>query len=454
MRLFSSRNPAVKIRGIHFDLKGLPPAPSRFVELLDILAAARINCVLVEWEDQYPWWTHPDIRNESAYSEKCVREFLARAKALKIEVIPLVQCYGHLENVLRKPRFIGMRELPDHPADLCPFNPDSQKLIITLIDDVLRTHEGKIKRFHLGGDEARTLGSCPKCKAFIEKRGKAALYLRHVGPLLDHLRERGLRPILWDDMMREWPMKALRELSARAELMCWSYGAEPFRWLKREYLGRFAKAGVTLWGASAFKGGDGPCRDVPDLRNRAANEVAWAREAQKRKMEGVIATGWSRYSTFTAPCEGIEASLDSLVLAGAAMWDGMLPKDAVDQAHRLLCTGKLKRIAGDRFLRCLEASQKMEKWKQEFAARMESYQAMAFIVGESDRANVEWAHRAFARMEQWMHQGEEIACEWIAAHKGLVPDIWLERCAESRQIVLRKITKMLVAEGRAKTPER
>jgi hypothetical protein len=424
------------------------------VELLDILAAARINCVLVEWEDQYPWSTYPEIRNETAYSEKTVRQFLARAKALKIEVIPLVQCYGHLENVLSKPRLIGLRELPDHPADLCPFHPDSQKLILGLIDDVLKTHEGRIRRFHLGGDEARTLGSCPKCKAFVEKYGKAALYLQHVAPFLKHLNQRGLRPILWDDMMREWPMDALRDLSADAELMCWSYGSDPFKWLKKEFPGRFMKAGVTLWGASAFKGGDGPRLDVPNLANRMSNEVAWAKEAQRRKMAGVVATGWSRYSTFTVPCEGIEASLDSLVLAGAALWDGWLPKDAVAQARKLLCSGKMKKAAGERFLRCLDASQKMEKWKADFAARMESYQAMAFIAGEPDRANVEWAHRTCARMEEWMHQGEELGCAWIAAHKGLVPDVWLARCAESRQIVLRNITKMLVSEGRARTPEK
>lgn len=454
MRIFSSSKPAVRVRGVHLDLKGLPPTAKRFVELLDIMAAARINCVLVEWEDQYPWPSYPEIRNETAYSAKTVREFLARAKALRIEVIPLVQCYGHLENVLSKPRLIGMRELADHPADLCPCHPDSQKLILALIDDVLRTHEGEIKRFHLGGDEARTLGSCPKCRAIVEKHGRAQLYLQHVGPFLAHLRNRGLRPILWDDMMREWPMDALRDLGAKAELMCWSYGRNPFKWFRKKYLGRFMKAGVTLWGASAFKGGDGPRLDVPNPENRMANEVAWATEAQKRDMAGIVATGWSRYSTFTVPCEGIEASLDSLVLAGAAMWDGKLPKDAVEQARNLLCAGKIKKLAGERFIRCLDASQKMEKWKQEFAARMESYQAMAFVAGEPDRANVEWAHRTCARMEEWMHQGEELACEWISAHKGLVPDVWLKRCAESRQIILRRITKMLVTEGRARMPEK
>ncbi|HXK44545.1 MAG TPA: hypothetical protein PL060_01235, partial [bacterium] len=66
---FVRSTPAITIRGIHLDLKGLPPTPSRLVELLELCAEARINCVLVEWEDMYPWKTYPELQNDTAYSE-------------------------------------------------------------------------------------------------------------------------------------------------------------------------------------------------------------------------------------------------------------------------------------------------------------------------------------------------------------------------------------------------
>ena len=69
----------------------------------------------------------------------------------------------------------------------------------------------------------------------------------------------------------EKSLAALKKLSAKADLMAWSYAADPFAGLKRSTLDRFKSAGVRVWGASAFKGGDGPLVDLPDVTARARN---------------------------------------------------------------------------------------------------------------------------------------------------------------------------------------
>lgn len=322
MPFFENQEPAAEIRGVHLDLKGLPPTPERLLELLELFAAVRLNCVLVEWEDAYPWQTYPELRSQTAYSLDFVLEFLNCARRLGLSVIPLVQSLGHLENVLSKERFSHLRELPNDVGELCPSKPEGREVLFHMIEDVLTTHHGLITHFHLGGDEAWSMGSCLQCRAFVAERGKASLYHEHVAPLLEVLGKRGIRPILWDDMMRHWPEDELQRIAPHSDLMAWSYAPDPFQRLGKEVLDRYAEAGIIIWGASAFKGADGPFVDLPDVERRAANLMAWAEEAGRRPLAGLIATGWSRYNAFLAPCEGLESSLDCLVLAGASMWDG------------------------------------------------------------------------------------------------------------------------------------
>lgn len=444
MSLFNSaKKPAVPIRGIHFDLKGVPPTPKRLLELLEIMSAAKLNCALMEWEDTYPWSKYPELRNETAYSKATVNKFFKRAEELSIQVIPLVQCYGHMENVLIQKRFKHLREVEDNPSELCPCKPESGKLIMDMIEDVLKTHHGRITHFHLGGDEAWAMGTCPECHKIVEKHGKAHLYLQHVTPMLEALNEKGITPILWDDMMREWPAAALQDLAEKAQLMCWSYGDNPFKWLKRKYLTNFQKAGIGVWGGSAFKGADGSRADVPNIERRSKNMLAWAKEASKRDMVGVVATGWSRYNTLVAPCETMEAALDALVIGGAAMWNGELPKDYAEQAQKMLATGKLKELAGDRFNRCQEASRRMSEWKGKLGGMIDVLQRPCAWTGEPERSSPHYEKKTMNQWRRYIDEGEEIGKEWIKAHSGLIPRVWLERYVESRLILPRRITDLI-----------
>lgn len=430
--LFQRNKPTIQVRGIHLDLKGIPSTPRRLIQLLDLLAAVRINCVLVEWEDTYPWERYPELKCETAYSRRIVKEFLSRARALSIEVIPLIQSLGHMENVLSRKHFAQLRERSDNVAELCPSKIKGRNVILKMIEDILKTHRGTIRYFHLGGDEAFTMGSCSKCKKVVDKKGRDHLYLQHVLPLLEVLQKKGLRPILWDDMMRDWPLGSLRELSSKTDLMCWSYSANPFKWLSKRVLNRYAKAGITIWGASAFKGADGTMLDLPDLNNRASNMLAWTREAERRNLTGVIATGWSRYSSFMSPCEGLESSLDSLVVAGACMWNGSLPEDFAALASKFLNTRQLKEIAGESFFRCKKASQDLSDWRHKCRDYQQRTLSLSHVAGEPRRRNAYEEKKAFTALDDCLAQGKKYGQEWMKAHSGLVADIWLERYVNSR----------------------
>ena len=431
--LFSRRKPVASRRGIHFDLKGTPPTPRRQMELLELAGAARLNFALLEWEDTYCWSAFPELRNETAFSEKHVRAFLRRAADLKISIIPLVQCFGHMENVLSRPRFRRFREISDNPADLCPLKPGGRNVVIRMIDDILRTHGGRITHFHLGGDEAGTIGSCPDCRKYVRRHGKAALYLQHVEPILDHLNQKGIRPILWDDMMREWDSGDLRRIAAQADLMVWSYEREPFHLVKREMLDRYARAGVRIWAGACFKG-DKLAADLPDFQARSENLLSWAREARSRPMEGIIATGWGRFATLMVPSETIETALDLLLLAGMVFWDGVLPDDPAAAARAHLRGAGLP--AGRKFDRCLKAATALRDWRQSVTHSLDWADAFAQFSGEPDRVS----ERNLSRkgFDDLLAQGGRVGEKFLAAHRGLVPDVWLERYVLSRILPLRR----------------
>ena len=61
---------------------------------------------------------------------------LATAKSQNLEVIPLVQTFGHLEYVLKMEKFADIRENPDVPQAICPSRNESLRLVETLIDQV------------------------------------------------------------------------------------------------------------------------------------------------------------------------------------------------------------------------------------------------------------------------------------------------------------------------------
>jgi len=310
--------PVIPIRGVHLDLKGLPPTPSRLLTLLDLFAAARFNCVLVEWEDAFPWTCDPRFRSETAYTTDDVGAFHRRAAELGLKTIPLVQSLGHMETPLRIDDYAPLRELPNRIDGLNPLAAGARDLVERMVDDVLE-RSGSITHFHLGGDEAFTFGRHPETRAFIARHGKASLYLHHVRPILQSLSARGIRPILWHDMMREWDDAALAELAALADLMVWVYQGMPDEAL----IERFQRAGVTVWGASAYKGADSRGdAELPDIFRRTANALAWADVAARRQLAGIVATGWSRYQTTRVQCEPIDGALDSLVRTASIFHDG------------------------------------------------------------------------------------------------------------------------------------
>lgn len=324
---------AIRWRGIHLDLKGAPLPIDALIDEIGQMATWGINLLLVEYEDSFPYTFDRAVPAPTAYSPADVGRIVSTCKSLNVEIVPLVQTFGHLEFVLKHSRYAHLAQTAGSITSVDPTLPESRDLVLRMIDELLAAHPDS-RWLHLGGDEVWDLGEGERSKVRAAQVGKDGLYLEHMTPIIEHVRGRGLRPILWDDMMRHWPMDSLRKLAPKTDLMSWSYGADPFEWIRREPLDHFQSAGIHLWAGAAFKGADGIAADLPNDRVRMSNMEHWARCVVEHNWEGMVATGWSRYSGTTTYCELWQAAPMALYLAAEVMRKGAYEPGDWDTACR------------------------------------------------------------------------------------------------------------------------
>jgi len=450
-QLFRAATPVVGIRAVHLDLKGTPPTFERLGGLLELFAACRYNAVLVEWEDTFPWTVDERFRCETAYTPEQVGQFHERAERLGLEIIPLVQCLGHMETPLSVPGYEALREAPHQAGVLNPLAPGARELVEKMVEDVLSL-AGPLRHFHLGGDEAWTFGTHPDTKAYVAEHGKGALYLHHVEPILDLLTGRGIRPILWHDMMQQWDGQALERLAAKADLCVWGYRGHPDRTTghhRREVIERFVARGVPLWGGAAYKGAAGDDVDLTDNAVHTENALGWAEVARRYGMEGVLATAWSRYSTHNVCCETIEASLDSLLNVGVILHDGRQAEGGVDACVEALAdVGERERFEASRAAMAKLTEARDYCWGHVREIR----QQIATSTVDARRRSGSPMVRVLQLLKQ-AFKGAEVGAEMARkAYAGLIPEIWIERYLAERIDPLREEVAQIAARVRQLNP--
>ena len=315
--------PAIRRRGVHIDLKGYQPKFDRLLELCDLLAEHKINTILLEVEDKYAFSSAPGVGVERAYTREQFRRLSVECAARFIQVIPKLQCLGHVDYILTHEQYAHLRE-NGHPYQYCPRNDEAAALWKGMAEELIdcfREHD----YFHVGADETANLGECPVCAPY----SKAQSYVHMVGRCIDVVLEAGKRPIMWEDILRNAhghltteELRTTWTLGGKCILNYWSYGA----WAAGQeapMLPAYLDAGMTVWGASAFSGaGPTMIEDVPPLTERAANIAGWTRLAQQRDLAGVIATSWTKFRSGDPPAESMEAAWVTLLFAAESMWWG------------------------------------------------------------------------------------------------------------------------------------
>lgn len=226
--------PTVPIRGVHMDCRAQRLTLPALRGVLEDLARMGFNAVLLEYYDRFPYRGRArKALAPDAFTRGEVREILAMARGLGLEVIPLVQSLGHLPWVLRLDEFAGLREaagVSESFVDramhsICPSHRRTLPLLREMFSEVLDLH-ADCRYIHMGGDEAGIDPDCPRCGPRLGPEGAGGIYMEHFCGIARWLRAQGPDPILWSDMVLAypWTLDALRE---HVIVMDWDYWSVP-----------------------------------------------------------------------------------------------------------------------------------------------------------------------------------------------------------------------------------
>ncbi|KAJ8345031.1 hypothetical protein SKAU_G00292240 [Synaphobranchus kaupii] len=205
---------APPLKVVHLDLKGAAPKLKYLEQIFPLFSSLGATGVLLEYEDMFPYEGELKVlRSPYAYSAEDIKTILNLAKLSKLQVIPLVQVFGHLEFVLKHGQYTALREVGDFPNSLNPHAPGSQTLIQTMVTQVLDQHPD-CPWLHIGADEVFGLGESQDSKNWLHshKGDKGKMYLDHVVAVARFIIEKrpGIRLLMWDDMMRKISVSILK----------------------------------------------------------------------------------------------------------------------------------------------------------------------------------------------------------------------------------------------------
>ncbi|NXF01179.1 HEXDC Hexosaminidase, partial [Smithornis capensis] len=202
------------MRLVHLDLKGAAPRVSYLEQVFPLLSQLGANGILIEYEDMFPFKGELEIlRSPYAYSEEDIERIQQLAEQHKLEVVPLVQTFGHVEFILKHKKYQHLREVERFPNSFNPHVPNTLTLLKSILAQVIEKHR-RSTWIHIGADEVFHLGEGMDSKNWMSrnKGDVGTMYLKHIKEVLGFLTAQywGLRALMWDDMLRKISVGALR----------------------------------------------------------------------------------------------------------------------------------------------------------------------------------------------------------------------------------------------------
>ncbi|XP_019368294.1 PREDICTED: hexosaminidase D-like isoform X2 [Gavialis gangeticus] len=326
---------ATEMRLVHLDLKGAAPKVSYLEQLFPLLSRLGANGVLIEYEDMFPFKGELGVlRAPYTYSEDDLERIQQLAQLNQLEVVPLVQTFGHVEFILKHDQYRHLREVERFPNSFNPHVPDTLVLLKSILAQVMDKHR-RASWIHIGADEVFHLGEGTDSKNWLNRNqgDVGRMYLNHIKEVVSFLvsQYRGLRVLLWDDMLRKINVATLQEsgIAKYAAPMVWYYAPDFEAEQIGSFISKYADSGFqTVWFASAFKGTTGPAQQWTPLSNHLNNHLSWLKVIQAMpkfpaiKFQGIALTGWQRYDHYSVLCELLPVGIPSLAVCLQTLVNG------------------------------------------------------------------------------------------------------------------------------------
>ncbi|RTE10835.1 glycoside hydrolase family 20 zincin-like fold domain-containing protein [Paenibacillus whitsoniae] len=313
--------PDTACRCMNYDLRQTHSTPEKLVSYLADFARYKVNAVLIEYEDKFPFAAYPEfVHPKHALSEEQFKELQRMAHEYFIEIIPLQQCFGHLEYVLRLDGYKHLRETEKSTGEICPSRPETYALITTLLGEMMDRHPNS-RYIHLGCDEVYSLCECMICQERYDGVRERA-FISFLNRLIAFAVSRGKTPIFWHDMLHKCPEEELKHLDSRGVAMIWLYNGRNIEAETTELFEKFSRIGLKVMGAPAVRSFDGAeHQNYPVIVNRVDNLLQWTKAAEKLGIDCMVATNWTGPFSLGVPYGIFETTWYLMLLHADLSWN-------------------------------------------------------------------------------------------------------------------------------------
>ncbi len=216
--------PALRYRGVMLDVaRRKVPRVETLKALVDTLSLLKLNMLQLQVEHTFQWRRHPHIGADcGSLSCEDMLELDAHCRLRGVELVPMLQSFGHMRNVLMLDEY---RQLAEHPAiqwSLCPTDPASLTFMEELYEEFLPAFSSEL--VNIGCDETFDLGrKGGRSSAAVAQLGSGRVYLNFILALQRLLADKFHKRVMcWGDVVLNHP-ELVPELPKDLIVLNWWY---------------------------------------------------------------------------------------------------------------------------------------------------------------------------------------------------------------------------------------
>lgn len=307
--------PALKMRGISDDIsRGQISTMANFRKIIRFLAMHKMNVYMPYIENEFAFKSFPDFsRGRDPLTPHQVAELDAYGKMYHVQIIPIFETLGHMEDVLRKPQFEKYAEFPgatcldisSRPAFLF------MKKLLTEIAPAFSS-----PYFNMAADESFDVG-LGASKNLVDSLGIAEADAQYYIKIYNVLKSLGKKVMMYGDILLKNP-QILTKIPKDIIVVDWHYNGT-FDYPSIQVL---KKAGFQFIASPAIWNFTGP---FPNFYNSYANIENFTKESYRAGALGVIVSTWND----DGGCELRELNYPGYAWGAECAWN----PDAAAPAH-------------------------------------------------------------------------------------------------------------------------
>ena len=189
------------------------------------------NTVVLYLEGRVKTKSFPFRPDADTYTPEQMKEVVAEATSLGIDIVPVVSVLAHAGNFTECKELQHLSEERETPGrfggrgktTFCHSLPETRVFLEGYLKEMFEIFPGR--NFHVGLDESFNTGFCPLCAPKMESEGLGGIYMEVIDWAHEFLERNGKRMWMWDDFFEFFPER-VTEVPKDVMMCNWEYSAD------------------------------------------------------------------------------------------------------------------------------------------------------------------------------------------------------------------------------------